>query len=113
MTVIEHAMAHAPLRPSYPGSPGRYGGRRHWRHHRRHPYHRGGQSFYVVEERPTYAVQRSPWYYPTRWNYPTWYPPRWYSSWFYEGFQTERNMGCGILAVLCLLILIGYFSKKK
>ena len=33
MTVIEHAMAHAPLRPSYPGSPGRYGGR----HYRRHP----------------------------------------------------------------------------
>jgi len=110
MTVIEHAMAHAPLRPSYPGSPGRYGGR----HHRRHPpYHRGRQSFYVVEERPTYAVQKSPWYYPTRWRYPTWYPPRWYSSQFYEGFQSERNMSCGILAVLCLLIMIGYISKNK
>ena len=110
MDIVEHAEAHSPLEPSYPGSLGHYGGRHHWR--RRH-WRRGRRPIYVVEESPTYAVPTSHWRYPSRWNYPQWYPSRWYSSWFQEHFQSERNMSCGILAVLCLLILIGYFSKKK
>ena len=110
MTLVEHADAHSPLEPSYPGSRGPYGGRHHWR---RHYWRRGRRPIYVVEETPTYAVPTSYWQYPSRWSYPLWYPSRWYSSWFYEHFQNERNMNCGILAVLCLLILMGYFSKNK
>jgi hypothetical protein len=114
MTVIEHAQAHAPLKPSYPGSYGRYGGRhprrpfrrRHYdrRYYDRRPYYRQ-QPIYVVQETPrTYNVPVSHW-----WGYPS----SWYHSLFYEGFQMERNMNCAMLSVLCLLILIGYCSKKK
>ena len=114
--IVEHARAHSPLKPSYPGSRGRYGGTHHRsRYYRRpyrspyyrSPYHRsqyyGQQPVYVIQEQPTYNVPVSHWWYPN-----SWYPP----SWFHEGFQVERNMNCSILSILCLLILVGYYSKK-
>lgn len=85
-----------PLEPSYPGRRRR----------------RRDNLIYVVEERPTYVVQKNRWYYPSYWRYSNWwYPRRWYSHWFYEGFQNERNMNCSMLIVLLLILLVVYFSK--
>ena len=119
MGLIEHAQAHAPLEGSnegrynrhYPRGPfGRgYYNRRHYnrrhynrRHYDRRPYYRQ-QPIYVVQETPTTYTVSNWWEYPYSW----------YHSMFYEGFQTERNMNCAMLSILCLLILVGYCSKKK
>jgi hypothetical protein len=116
MVLTEHARAHSPLKPSYPGSRGRYGGTHHRRRYYRQPYrqpHRSPyyrqQPIYVIQEQPSYNVPVSHWWYPNSWNTSNWYP----SSWFHEGFQMERNMNCSMLSILCLLILIGYCSKNK
>ena len=109
MKLIEHARAHSPLKPSYPGSYGRYGGR-HPRRFWRRPYgrrHYDRRHYY--RQQPVYVIQETPSVPVSHW----WYPSTWYHSLFYEGFQNERNMNCAMLSVLSLLILIAYCSKKK
>ena len=90
-----------PLKPSYPGSRGPYGGRHPRRPYGRYPYRRHyyHQPIYVVQE-PTTTV--------SHW----WYPSTWYHSLFHEGFQNERNMNCGMLFVLCLIILVCLRKNK-
>ena len=103
-----------PLEPSYPGQDRRYGGnRRYWRNRFfRHPYFRYPYFRYPEYRRryyqqPVYVVKEVP--RESHW----WYPSTWYHSLFYEGFQNERNMNCGMLLVLCLIILVSYFSKTR
>lgn len=110
MTIEHHKDFHkgpTPLRPSYPGQDRRFGGKRpYWRRRFRYPYQRSPyQTHYYTQ--PVYVVKEVP--TSSHW----WYPSTWYHSFFHEGFENERNMNCGMLSVLCLIILVGYFSKNK
>jgi len=85
----------------------------------RHEHRRRRRQSRFIRNLPSYYPRyvNQPVYVNPRVAYPTYVPPHytWYNpyTWWYEGFENERDVNCSMLAVLIFLVVMLYLMKKK